>query len=273
VVLWNPGEDTSAPAEGRGPGLHPHLPAAQLVRSVVQHDDQPGEPRGARSRRIDCWSSRFAQYQADRSVVSLVRGVERGQHMLDEGRRRVRWTRCSPSSNTPGLREQISQQERAQAPRVATATSTGGQRRAGRAAARRHHHDHPRPDAADWPSCWKRPRDSTDPRPLVLTENRWAGRISSADYSGESAPVGSMTLPKRVEHRQPRVRRDLASALRSAAAGLSTTAERRGKHSESRDCRPRAGGAARKDASPSGSPRNRPGNPGPGRRAVPADGT
>jgi ATP-dependent RNA helicase HelY len=29
-----------------------------------------------------------------------------------------------------------------------------------------------------------------------------------------------MTLPKRVEHRQPRVRRDLASALRSAAAGL-----------------------------------------------------
>ena len=29
-----------------------------------------------------------------------------------------------------------------------------------------------------------------------------------------------MSLPKRVEHRQPRVRRDLASALRSAAAGL-----------------------------------------------------
>ena len=29
-----------------------------------------------------------------------------------------------------------------------------------------------------------------------------------------------MTLPKRVEHRQPRVRRDLASALRSAAEGL-----------------------------------------------------
>jgi ATP-dependent RNA helicase HelY len=45
-------------------------------------------------------------------------------------------------------------------------------------------------------------------------------------------------LPKRVEHRQPRVRRDLASALRSAAAGLSTTAERRGKHSESRDVDP-----------------------------------
>jgi ATP-dependent RNA helicase HelY len=62
-------------------------------------------------------------------------------------------------------------------------------------------------------------RDPTDPRPLVLTENRWAGRISAADYSGVS-PLGTMTLPKRVEHRQPRVRRDVASALRSAAEGL-----------------------------------------------------
>src|SRR6185312_7527758 len=48
----------------------------------------------------------------------------------------------------------------------------------------------------------------------------WAGRISSADYSGASDTLGSMPLPKRVEHRNPRVRRDLASALRSAAAGL-----------------------------------------------------
>jgi ATP-dependent RNA helicase HelY len=75
--------------------------------------------------------------------------------------------------------------------------------------------------------------DSADPRPLVLTEHKWAGRISSADYSGASAPVGSMTLPKRVEHRQPRVRRDLASALRSAAAGLAIP-EGRGKRSSAR---------------------------------------
>ncbi len=33
-------------------------------------------------------------------------------------------------------------------------------------------------------------RDGDDPRPLVLTEHRWAGRISSADYSGASAPAG-----------------------------------------------------------------------------------
>jgi ATP-dependent RNA helicase HelY len=37
-----------------------------------------------------------------------------------------------------------------------------------------------------------------------------------------------MYLPKRVEHRQPKVRRDLASALRSAAAGLDVPSRRRG---------------------------------------------
>jgi ATP-dependent RNA helicase HelY len=62
--------------------------------------------------------------------------------------------------------------------------------------------------------------DDEDPRPLVLTEQHWAGRISSADFTGASAKVGTMSLPKRVEHRQPKVRRDMASALRSAAAGL-----------------------------------------------------
>ena len=75
-------------------------------------------------------------------------------------------------------------------------------------------------------------RDSDDPRPLVLTEHRWAGRISSADYSGASAPLGSMSLPKRVEHRNPRARRDLASALRSAASGLDVPSTKRRRSGE-----------------------------------------
>ena len=49
-----------------------------------------------------------------------------------------------------------------------------------------------------------------------------------------------MTLPKRVEHRQPRVRRDLASALRSAAAGLVVPSgrKRRGAAAEEPDVDP-----------------------------------
>ena len=40
-------------------------------------------------------------------------------------------------------------------------------------------------------------RDSDDPRPLVLTENRWAGRISTTDYPGAAAPLA---LGLMVEH-------------------------------------------------------------------------
>ncbi len=167
----------------------------------------------------------FAQYQADRSVVGLVRGIERGQRMLDEIAAELGGP-DAPILDYARLRARISEMERAQsrasrlqrrqAASDALATLRRGDiititrgRRGGLAV------------------VLESARDSSDPRPLVLTEHRWAGRISSADYSGASAPVGSMTLPKRVEHRQPRVRRDLASALRSAAAGLAIPTARR----------------------------------------------
>ena len=69
--------------------------------------------------------------------------------------------------------------------------------------------------------------DADDPRPLVLTEHRWAGRISAADYAGTSQRLGSMSLPKRVEHRQPKVRRDLALALLRAADSIDVPSVRR----------------------------------------------
>ncbi|BBY09012.1 putative helicase HelY [Mycobacterium noviomagense] len=176
----------------------------------------------------------FAQYQADRSVVGLVRGIERGQRLLDEIAGEL-GGHDAPILDYARLRERISQRERAQA------RASRAQRRqaANDALASLRRGDiititHGR--RGGLAVVLESDRDSTDPRPLVLTENRWAGRISSADYSGASAPVGSMTLPKRVEHRQPRVRRDLASALRSAAAGLpNPTRSKRGSKGESSD--------------------------------------
>ena len=161
----------------------------------------------------------FAQYQADRSVVGLVRGVERGERMLGEIAARARWARRDRSSSTRGCVRRYSDASARSPARhgcsgaratndALTALRRGdiikiGQGRRGGLAV-----------------VLEPAADGDDPRPLVLTEHRWAGRISSADYSGASAQLGTMTLPKRVEHRQPRVRRDLASALRSAAAGL-----------------------------------------------------
>ena len=235
VVLWHPGEETTEPAEVAGlastrtfPLRSSFAPSYNMTINLV---NRVGTEQAHR-----LLEQSFAQYQADRSVVSLVHGVERGQQMLDEVATELGGNE-SPILEYARLREQISQQERAQARasrlqrrqaindalsalrRGDIITITHG-RRGGLAV------------------VLEPARDSTDPRPLVLTENRWAGRISSADYSGESAPVGSMTLPKRVEHRQPRVRRDLASALRSAAANLSADGNRRGRRNESRDSDP-----------------------------------
>jgi ATP-dependent RNA helicase HelY len=236
VVLWHPGENTSEPAEVAGlastrtfPLRSSFAPSYNMTINLV---NRVGPEQAHR-----LLEQSFAQYQADRSVVSLVRGVERGQRMLDEVAAELGGS-DAPILEYARLREQITQHERAQA------RSSRLQRRqaANDALAALRRGDiititHGR--RGGLAVVLEADRDSDDPRPLVLTESRWAGRISSADYSGASAPMGSMTLPKRVEHRQPRVRRDLASALRSAAAGLPISDGRRGGgRTEKRDLDP-----------------------------------
>ncbi|MGC9669963.1 DEAD/DEAH box helicase [Planosporangium sp. 12N6] len=59
-----------------------------------------------------------------------------------------------------------------------------------------------------------------EPRPLVLTEDRWAGRISSGDFGEPVEPLARVRVPKHFNHRSPQERRDLASLLRSAAGAV-----------------------------------------------------
>ncbi len=236
VVLWHPGEDTSEPAEVAGlastrtfPLRSSFAPSYNMTINLV---NRVGPEQAHR-----LLERSFAQYQADRSVVSLVRGVERGQRMLDEVAAEFGGS-GAPILSYARVREQISQHERAQA----RASRLHRRQAANDALAALRRGDiititHGR--RGGLAVVLEPSRDSDDPRPLVLTEHRWAGRISSADYSGASPPVGSMTLPKRVEHRQPRVRRDLASALRSAAQGLPVAGGRRGGgRTEGRDLDP-----------------------------------
>ncbi len=65
-----------------------------------------------------------------------------------------------------------------------------------------------------------------EPRPLVLTEDRWAGRLSAADFPTPVTALGRMRLPKNVNHRAPAVRRDLASSLRNTGIAAPATAQR-----------------------------------------------
>ncbi|MFN6551945.1 DEAD/DEAH box helicase [Mycolicibacterium septicum] len=253
VVLWRPDDSNAEPAEVAGlastrtfPLRSSFAPSYNMTINLVQ---QMGPEQAHK-----LLERSFAQYQADRSVVGLVRGIARGERMMAElaaelGGGADERSREEPRTEPPildyvRLRTKIGERERAQSRasrlqrrRAATdalaalrrgdiITITHG-RRGGLAVVL---------EPAE--------RDSDDPRPLVLTEHKWAGRISSADYSGASAPLGAMTLPKRVEHRQPRVRRDLASALRSAAADLSVPSKRasRGAGAPERDVDPELAG-------------------------------
>lgn len=242
VVLWRPDDSNAEPAEVAGlastrtfPLRSSFAPSYNMTINLVQ---QMGPEQAHK-----LLERSFAQYQADRSVVGLVRGIARGERMMGELAAEL-GGQDAPILDYVRLRTKIGERERAQSRasrlqrrRAATDALAGLRRgdiitithgrRGGLAVVL---------EPAE--------RDSDDPRPLVLTEHRWAGRISSADYSGASAPLGAMTLPKRVEHRQPRVRRDLASALRSAAAGLSVPSKRasRGAAAPERDVDPELAG-------------------------------
>ncbi len=238
VVLWNPDVD---PAEVAGLASTRTFPLrssfAPTYNMTINLVNQMGPTQAHK-----LLESSFAQYQADRSVVGLVRGVERGERVLDEIAGEL-GGHDAPILEYVRLRLHISERERAQSrasrlQRRKAANDSLAALRRGDIITITHGRRGGLAVVLD------ADRDSDDPRPLVLTEHRWAGRISSADYSGASEPVGSMQLPKRVEHRNPRARRDLALALRSAAAALdvpSVKAKRSGPPKE-RDVDPELAG-------------------------------
>ncbi|MFW0794774.1 DEAD/DEAH box helicase [Gordonia sp. CPCC 205515] len=61
---------------------------------------------------------------------------------------------------------------------------------------------------------------AVDPKPLVLSEDAWCGRVAARDFVNPPEVLGHMRLPKHVDRRTGRGRRDLASALRSTGIEL-----------------------------------------------------
>ena len=169
----------------------------------------------------------FGQFQADRSVVGLARRIERNTEALAGYAGSMR-CHLGDFAEYAALRRRVSEREkslsregvaqrraaaaeslRALRPGDVIAVPTG--RRAGLAVVL---------DPGLDPHA--------DPRPLVCSEDRWAGRLSTADFPTPVRPLGRMRLPKRVDHRTPRVRRDLASGLRETGIQAPEPARRRG---------------------------------------------
>jgi ATP-dependent RNA helicase HelY len=169
--------------------------------------------------------SSFAQFQTDRSVVGLARQVQRNAETMQAYEEDMR---CHHGDFAEyfALRVAIAERERSlakqgAAQRRAAATSSLERLRPGdviRVPAGRR---------AGLAVVLDPGKDGFgEPRPLVLTEDRWAGRISAADFPSPVEALARLRVPRHFNHRSPAARRDLASALRGA--GVDQRAGRRG---------------------------------------------
>ncbi|WP_330181062.1 DEAD/DEAH box helicase [Nocardia sp. NBC_01503] len=206
VVMWHPDVDTSAVA---GLASTRTYPLKSSFRPGYNMSINLVDRMGAENSRTLLERS-FAQFQADRSVVGLVRGIDKSESQMRKLRSQLG---DDDFLEYIQLRERIRSRERqiesqGRTDRRSAAVSALAALRRG--------------DVVAIPAGRRQglavvlEPDATpgDPRPLVLTEDKWAGRISAADFPTPAQSLGHLRLPRHVDHRTARVRRDLASALR-----------------------------------------------------------
>jgi ATP-dependent RNA helicase HelY len=66
-----------------------------------------------------------------------------------------------------------------------------------------------------------------EPRPMVLTQDRWAGRVSPADFAGEAEVLDRIRVPKHFNPRSPAARRDLAAQVSATGHDRNGNSRRR----------------------------------------------
>ena len=224
VVVWQPGVDPTQVAGLASTRTYPlnssFRPGYNMAVNLV------GRLGTAAAR--DLLEQSFGQFQADRSVVGLARQIDRNKEVLT-GYARSMQCHLGDFGEYAALRRQVADWEKSLSRqglthrREAAVTSlralkpgdviaVPGGRRSGLAV------------VLD-PGI----ESDGDPHPLVLSEDRWAGRLSAADFPTPVEPLGQMWLPKKVDHRTPRGRRDLASSLRNTGIQAPPTQRRRGR--------------------------------------------
>jgi ATP-dependent RNA helicase HelY len=210
VVLWSPEVDPARVAGLASTRTYPlrssFQPSYNMAVNLV------GQMGRAAARGL--LESSFAQFQADRGVAGLVKQIRRNEATLREYDQQMHCDRGDLREYAQ-LRADLSRREAelsrqgARARRAAVAQSLEALRPG---------------DVIRVPSGRRaglaivldpglQPRD--DPQPLVVTEGRWAGRLSMIDFPVTAEVLGQVRVPKNVNHRSPQVRRDLASSLRA----------------------------------------------------------
>jgi ATP-dependent RNA helicase HelY len=211
VVVWAPGVDPAVVAGLASTRTYPlkssFRPSYNMAVNLV------GSFGRARAREL--LASSFAQFQADRSVVGLARAAARHEKDAQRFAAEMHSDRGDVGEYAQ-LRQQISAREKelsrdSQAKRRMEAADALAALRPG--------------DVIRVPSGRRQGlavvldpgiTDLADPRPLVLTEDKWAGRLGSVDFPSPVSALARVRVPKHFNHRSPHARRDLAATLRTA---------------------------------------------------------
>ena len=223
VVVWSPGMDPRTVAGLAAKRTYPlrssFRPSYNMAVNLVG--------RMGRSAARDLLEQSFAQYQADSSVVGLVRQQHRNAEAI-AGHAKAMTCHLGDVVEYLRLLTDLGDAEKRQA-------REGAARRRSQtsddlAALRRgdviHVPTGRRSGMAVVLDSGVEP-DGTA-RPLVVTDKRWAGRLSTADFRGAVPVLGKVRVDRFTDHRAPGVRRDIASAL--AAAIKAGTVARPGKN-------------------------------------------
>jgi ATP-dependent RNA helicase HelY len=204
VVLWHPGMNPSAVAGLAGTRTYPlnssFRPSYNMAVNLVR---QAGLERAAA-----LLESSFAQFQADRAVVSIARQARRGREALAEAA-----VSCDHGdfAEYARLRKELSELE---------GTAARQRSAARRAEALESLQALRRGDIIRVPGG-RRPGIAVvlDPAgPLVLTAGRQVKRLSVADFPAPAAVLDRVRIPGGFNARSPQHRRDLASSVRNKMA-------------------------------------------------------
>jgi ATP-dependent RNA helicase HelY len=210
VVLWGPEVDPGRVAGLASTRTYPlrssFRPSYNMAVNLV------GQMGRADGRRL--LESSFAQFQADRAVAGLLRQIRRNEQTQREQARQLACDR-GDFAEYAALRRQLSERE-------ATLSREGARMR--RAAVVQSLEQLRPGDVIRVPAgrrsglavvldAGTHPHD--EPRPLVVTEARWGGRLSLVDFPVAAEVLARVRVPKRVNHRSPQERRDIAASLRS----------------------------------------------------------
>ncbi|GAA1338798.1 DEAD/DEAH box helicase [Arthrobacter roseus] len=210
VVLWQPGTDPTAVAGLASRRTYPlnssFRPTYNMSINLVA---QFGRDR---SRRI--LESSFAQFQADRSVVGLARQVRSREESL-EGYSSSITCHLGDFSEYAALRRELSELEskaarnESRSRRSSTAESLQDLRPGDIV-------EVPRGRLQGFAVVLSEDRNSRDPRPTVLTEDKQVRRLGTRDVDTPLEPYSRIRIPKHFNQDSPKERRDLSSSVRNA---------------------------------------------------------